>query len=58
MKKRISFDGKIITEAKSINFAKMKEDEFSVLYKKTIDSIIKYFHFDKQDILDNIEQYF
>jgi len=45
-------------EAKSISFAKMKEDEFQSLYSNVIDVIVKYFHFDRQDIIDNVEQYF
>lgn len=55
---RTSFDGEVIVEAKSISFAKMNELEFSELYSKTIDSIVKYFHFEKQDIIEHIEQYF
>lgn len=45
-------------DAKSISFAKMNEDEFSELYNRVIDVIVEHFHFDKQEILDNIEQFF
>lgn len=55
---RTSFDGEIITEAKSISFARMDEHEFGEYYNAVIDQITKYFHFDKQDILDNVEQFF
>ena len=56
--KRYSFHGEEVTEAKSISFAKMSESDFNDLYSKTIDAICKYFHFDKQDIIDNVQQYF
>jgi len=47
-----------IREAKSISFASMDEIEFSKLYNSVIDVIVKYFHFDKEEILQNVEQYF
>lgn len=47
-----------IREAKSISFANMDETEFSELYNSVVDVIIKYFHFDKQEIADNVEQYY
>jgi len=53
-----TFTGQIRTEAKSISFAKMDESEFSELYNKFIDAIVKYFHFEKNSINDEIEQYF
>ena len=56
--KRISIHGEEITEPKSISFAKMDDHEFSEYYSSIVDQIVKYFHFDKQDILDNVEQYF
>jgi hypothetical protein len=55
---RENFKGEIITEANSISFASMSNDDFSNYYSKCLDSIIKYFNFDKQDIIDNVEQYF
>jgi hypothetical protein len=51
-------DGVETKKAKSISFSKMDETEFSDLYNAVIDTIIKYFHFEKQDIIDNIEQFF
>lgn len=47
-----------IREAKSISFAQMDEIQFSELYSSVIDVIVKYFHFDKEEILQNVEQYF
>lgn len=54
----IDLQGVEQTEAKSISFSSMDEDEFSELYNRIIDVIVQYFHFNKQDILDNIEQYY
>ena len=51
-------DGVEQKEAKSISFASMDETEFSDLYNAVIDTIIRYFNFDKQDIIDNVEKYF
>jgi len=36
----------------------MDDNEFSELYNRIIDVIVKWLGIDKQDILDNIEQYF
>lgn len=55
---RYTIHGEEITEAKSISFAKMNQLEFNDYYSKMVDSIVKYFHFDKQSIIDNVEQYF
>ncbi|WP_069677002.1 DUF1367 family protein [Formosa sp. Hel1_33_131] len=54
----VDFQGVIQREAKSISFASMTEDDFSDLYSKVIDVIVQYFNFDKQDIIDNVEQYY
>lgn len=53
-----SLDGEFTKIPDSISFAKMDEAEFNNLYSKTIDTIVKYFHFKKDDILEHIEQYF
>lgn len=45
-------------EAKSISFAKMKQEEFDQMYTKVIDVIVHHFNFNKQDIIDNVEQYY
>jgi hypothetical protein len=47
-----------IREAKSISFSSMDDIEFSELYDSVINVVIKYFHFDKDEILENIEQYY
>jgi len=55
---RHNLEGKDVYEADSISFSKMNEETFSEYYSKCLDVIVKYFNFDKQDIIDNIEQYF
>lgn len=55
---RYGLSGEEIAEAKSISFASMDEIEFSELYGKFVDTVVKYFEFDRQDIADNIEQFF
>ena len=54
----IDFQGVIQREAKSMSFASMKEDDFQDLYSKVIDVIVQYFNFNRQDIIDNVEQFF
>lgn len=56
--KRVTIHGEEITEAKSISFAKMTELEFSELYSAMLNSIEKYFHFDKESVKTEIEQHF
>lgn len=53
-----TLDGEEYKKAKSISFAKMDENEFKDFYKSVIDTIVKYFNFDTQLIMDNIEKYF
>jgi len=55
---RYNLEGVEIYEAKSISFANMTEFEFGELYSSVIDAIVKYFNFDRQDIVENIEQFF
>lgn len=55
---RADINGCEIKEPKSISFASMDEDEFNYYYNSVIDVIVTYFHFEKQDILDNIEQFY
>lgn len=55
---RTDLYGNEIQEAKSISFAKMTQSEFDELYGKVTDVIVQHFHFDKQDIADNVEQFF
>lgn len=55
---RIDIHGEIKKKAMSISFASMDEYEFSDLYSKTLDVIIEHFNFEKQLIIDNVEQWF
>ncbi len=56
--KRITFFGEEVLKPKSISFSSMKQEEFDDLYNRVLDEIVKHFHFGKQDIIDNVEQYF
>lgn len=55
---RFNIEGVEIQEPKSISFANMDETEFIDLYSKIIDVVVNWLGIEKQDILDNIEQYF
>ena len=55
---RKDLKGDMVKVPDSISFANMNELEFEDLYSKTLDVIVKYFNFNKQDIIDNVEQYF
>jgi len=55
---RYNIEGVEIQEAKSISFSSMDENEFSEVYSKIIDVVVKWLGIDKQDILDSIEQFF
>ena len=55
---RANIHGEEIKEPKSISFASMNQEEFSEYYNAVLDTIVKYFHFDKEDIISNVEQYF
>lgn len=55
---RKDLEGNDVVEVDSISFSEMDEFKFNDLYSKTLDSIVKYFHFDKNDINTHIEQYF
>ena len=45
-------------EALSISFASMDETAFNTLYNDVLDVICEKFLFDKEDILNNVAQYF
>ena len=55
---RKNLKGIEVYEANSISFGKMKQKDFDDLYSKTLDVIVKFFNFDKQEIINNVEQYF
>lgn len=54
----IDFNGKTQIEAQSINFGAMNQETFDIMYDRVIDVIVKIYQFDKQDIIDNIEEYY
>lgn len=55
---RHNFQGVEIVEPKSISFAKMDELEFIEFYNRIIDVVVKWLGIGKEEIIDNIEQYF
>ena len=55
---RENIKGEVITEPLSISFSKMNQDSFNDYYSKMLDSVVKYFDFDKQSIIDEIEKNF
>lgn len=55
---RYGLHGEEIKEAKSISFTSMSEEEFSELYNRVIDVIVRHFHFGKDEILEEIDKYF
>jgi hypothetical protein len=55
---RLNIEGVEIREAKSISFAKMTDTEFSDYYNRIIDVVVKWLGIDKDDIIQNINQYF
>ena len=50
--------GQTVKKAKSISFASMDETEFSELYNSIVNVIVNWLKIDKQDIIDNVQQYF
>ena len=54
----VDLQGNEVKKAKSISFAKMTEFEFGELYSATLDAIVKYFSFDRDAMIEEIEQYF
>lgn len=53
----VDFVGEVKTTAKSISFASMDEIEFSVLYGKFIDTVIRVMNWNSEMIEENIESY-
>lgn len=54
----IDMHGNERKKAKSISFAAMDEIEFNDLYSRVIDSIVNWLKWERQDIIDNIDQFF
>ena len=55
---RSNLDGEMIPQANSISFSSMDDFEFSEYYSKVLDVIVMHFNFNKQDIIENVEQFF
>ena len=55
---RLNIFGEIVKEPKSISFASMDDLQFGEYYEAIINTICKCFNFDKQDIIDNVSEYF
>ena len=51
------FTGEEIKEAKSISFASMDEVEFSSLYNRFLDTVVRVFGWDGEDIEENIANF-
>lgn len=47
-----------VKKAKSISFSQMDEAEFSELYNSVVNVLIQWLKISKEEIADNIEQYF
>jgi len=45
-------------EAQSIKFSSIDETEFNKIYNDVLDVIVQKFKFDKQSVIDNIDQHF
>mgnify|MGYP003605637100 CR=1 FL=1 len=54
----VTIHGEEIKEPKSISFSNMDNTEFSDFYNAVLATIVTYFHFDKQDIIDNVGQFY
>ena len=47
----------VMYEAKSLSFAKMKQDEFDKLYSDLLNAIVSIYQWDKQVIIDNVNDF-
>lgn len=56
--KRVDMFGLEVYEPLSLSFASMDEHVFEDLYNSIVDTICREFNFGKQDIIDNVAQYF
>lgn len=55
---RYGLDGQELIEAKSLSFGAMDEFQFNELYNSVINVIVEKFNFNRQDIIDNVLQYY
>ena len=53
-----NLQGNEVKKAQSISFAQMDEIEFDEFYNRFIDAVVRWLKIDKQDLIDNITQYF
>tara|TARA_R110000868_G_scaffold22661_3_gene92844 strand:+ start:65 stop:478 length:414 start_codon:yes stop_codon:yes gene_type:complete len=53
-----NLQGNEVKKAQSISFAQMDEIEFNEFYNRFIDAVVRWLKIDKQDLIDNITQYF
>jgi len=53
-----NLQGNEVKKAQSISFASMDEIEFNEFYNRFIDAVVRWLKIDKQDLVDNITQYF
>ena len=44
-------------KAKSISFAKMSQEEFDEFYNRYLDVVVKVFHFERETIAENLEDF-
>lgn len=57
-RKYVNIHGDVVKVAHSISFASMDETEFNKYYDDVIKIIVLHFHFDREDILENVARYF
>jgi len=55
---RYNFDGVEIIEPVSISFASMDNNKFEEYYNAVLNTICEKFNFDREDIINNVQQYF
>lgn len=54
----VNIHGELVKRAKSISFAHMDDLEFEEFYEAVLNTIVKYFHFDKESILENVIEFY
>lgn len=54
----VNVHGEIIKRAKSISFAAMDQVEFDKYFDDVLNTIEKYFNFGKQEILENLQEFY
>lgn len=54
----VNVHGELIKRAKSISFAAMDQVEFDKYFDDVLNTIEKYFNFGKQEILENLQEFY